>query len=82
MSGEKKMTRLEQIVLHAQKLPESLQEEVLDFVEYLEVKVLSRQPNLSDKDWSDFSLTSALTGIEESVQYTLSDLKEKEPLEK
>jgi len=41
------------------ELPEPLQREVLDFVEYLACKQVKE-----DSDWSVFSLTSALRGLE------------------
>jgi len=36
------MTTLEQIILHSQKLPETLQNEILDFTTFLEAKYLSQ----------------------------------------
>lgn len=73
------MTHLEQILLHTQKLPEALQKEVLDFVEYLEVKNLgSQQEVLSDKDWMALSISGAMKGMEdEDMGYSLQDLKER-----
>ncbi len=65
------------------QLPEPLQSEVLDFVEFLLSKVEHAQQNdqiedLSDVDWSNFSLTMAMRGMEEEEgpEYTLDDLKE------
>lgn len=65
------MTIAEKIVKHVQSLPESLQAEVLDFVEYLETK--------KDKsEWSAFSLSNAMRGMEnENSPYSLNDLKER-----
>lgn len=73
------MTHLEQILLHTQKLPEGLQKEVLDFVEYLEIKNLGQQvQDLSDKDWTGLSLAGAMQGIEdEDAVYRVEDLKER-----
>lgn len=62
----------EQIQQHVQKLPVSVQAEVLDFVEYLVAKVRSGE----DRDWSDLSLTFALHGMEDEAtpRYTAADL--------
>jgi hypothetical protein len=55
------------------KLPESLQEEMLDYLEFLLVKA-QRENN----DWSSLALASALRGMQnEPDLYTLSDLKVK-----
>ena len=76
MSGLDKgaaVTVTEQIIKHIQSLPESLQAEVLDFVEYLEAKV-----EKGETDWTSYSLSSAMRGMEdETLPYTVSDLKEK-----
>jgi hypothetical protein len=58
------------------KLPEPLQNEVLDFAEYL-VKKFDHQERQDDKEWVNLSLQHALRGIEdESLPcYDLSDLK-------
>ena len=54
-------------------LPEAKQVEVLDFVEYLR----SRQALTEDKEWADFSLASAMRGMEdETTQYTVEDIRE------
>lgn len=51
-------------------MPESKKAEVLDFVECLKTKA-------EDKDWSVFSLSSAMRGMgDESTLYSLADLKE------
>ncbi len=63
-------------------LPEPLQSEVLNFVEFLLTKV---EPDLhsdlqvhEDQGWFDLSLTMAMRGIEDEKDptYTLADLKE------
>lgn len=66
------MSVAEKIVEHVKVLPESVQTQVLEFVEFLEVK------NLKDNaDWSRLSLDSAMRGIEgESSPYSEADLKE------
>ncbi len=68
----------EKILKHVQDLPESLKEEVLDFVEYLELKKKKPTMEKEEKDWSDFSLSNAMRGIEnEDTPYSVNDLKEK-----
>jgi len=62
----------QQIMQYIRVLPPSLQEEVLDFVRYLLVK-LERQ---EQHEWEKFSLTSAMQGMEdEESPYTQDDLK-------
>lgn len=68
------MTLTEQIVQHLQTLPEPLKAEVLDFVEYLEVK---SKKNEEEMDWSALSLSFAMRGMENAhTPYTIGDLKE------
>lgn len=67
------MSLTETIIKHIQTLPESKQVEILDFVEYLRSKVEKQEM----KDWTDFSLSSAMRGMEdEQTSYSLNDLKE------
>ncbi len=62
----------EQIQQYVQELPRSLQEEVLDFVQYLLMKAEQQEK----REWSTLSLSSALRGMEnEESLYTLADLK-------
>ena len=73
------MTVTESIQQYVQKLPTSLQMEVLDFVKYLLFK--KEQEVLSDQDdsvWSNLSLELAMRGMEnEDVPaYTREDLQE------
>lgn len=64
---------VETIIKLIQTLPESKQIEIFDFVEYLRSKVEKQEI----KDWTDFSLSSAMRGIEdEETPYSLNDLKE------
>ncbi len=58
---------------HVQRLPASVQAEVLDFVEYLVAKVMQRDGD----DWSILSLAFAMRGLEseETPVYTSDDLK-------
>ncbi len=70
------MTTAQAILEHLRSLPDSAQQEVLDFVKFLE----SRRAELAqeeDATWSDISLASAMRGMEdEETPYTLADLKE------
>jgi len=50
------MTTLEQIILHSQKLPETLQKEVLDFIMFLEEKYLSQTTQMDTDDQVDHSV--------------------------
>ena len=64
------MSLEEKIIKEIRDLPESKKAEVLDFVEYLKTKA-------DDKDWSVFSLSSAMRGMEgEDSPYSLGDLRE------
>ncbi len=77
VKGRNNMTVTEKILQHIQGLPESLQAEVLDFIEYLESKKIVTKNDEENRDWSILSLSSALRGMEnESSLYTVSDLKE------
>lgn len=56
------MTTVEKILDHLKSMPESAQAEVLDFVEYLRSK---ESRNGEDYEWTQYSLDSAMRGIEE-----------------
>jgi len=60
---------------HVQRLPPTSQAEVLDFVEYL----LEKAARGEARGHSEFSLTSAMRGMEDddSPHFTAADLKEK-----
>ena len=73
------MTTLESIQQYAQMLPDSLQREVLDFVRFLLFKrEQETTPEQDEIEWSNFSLTSAMRGLEDedTPVYTTEDLKE------
>jgi hypothetical protein len=57
---------------HVQHLPEPLQKEVLNFVEYL-----IRKPQREDDEWAEWSLRMAVSGLEEEIwpEYTDADFK-------
>ena len=66
------MTLDEKIHQYVQKLPQSLQEELLDYVEYLVMKAEQQEK----QDWVSFSRSSALRDMEdESALYDVSDVK-------
>ena len=73
------MTIVEQIHLQVQTLPENFQREALHFVEFLALKTRQgEEGSEEDQEWSDFSLTMAMRGMEEEegAEYSLEDLKE------
>ena len=62
----------EKISESVRKLPPSLQQELLDFVDFLLTKAERRET----RAWNDFSITSAMRGMEdEEPLYTLEDVK-------
>lgn len=59
----------EKIISQVHELPEIKKAEVLEFINYLRTKN-------NDKDWSAFSLSSAMHGMEaEDSIYSLDDIK-------
>ncbi len=63
----------DRIIEKIKSLPEEKQTEVLDFVDFLEKRIKEEE----NRDWSKFSLESAMRGMEdEEPLYTLNDLKE------
>jgi len=71
------MTIVEEIIEHLKSMPEGAQAEVLDFVEYLKIKKPRERTKRADYERSQFSLKSALKGIEEEPSpYRSEDLKE------
>ena len=66
------MTLDEKIHQYIQRLPRSFQEELLDYVEYLVMKVEQQE----QQDWDSLSLSSAMGDLEdEPVSYSISDLR-------
>lgn len=71
------MTVTEKIFQHVKTLPESAQSEVLDFVVFLESKNLKHPAKEDETNWSNFSLSQAMHGMEsEPPLYSPEDLKE------
>jgi hypothetical protein len=63
----------EKIQEYIRKLPDSLQEEMLDYLEFLLAKA-----ERENREWSNLSITSAMRGMEDEPDlYTLADLKVK-----
>jgi hypothetical protein len=58
------MSTVEKISLHVRALPEQLQDEVLDFVEFLKSKSELDDEN-DDRGWNEFSLAQAMRGMED-----------------
>jgi hypothetical protein len=66
------MTFDEKIQEYVQKLPYSLQEELLDLVQFLLMKAEQQEK----REWSSLALSSALSDMEdEPALYNLSDLR-------
>ena len=67
------MNLSEKILTTVASLPESKQVEVLDFVEYLKLKMEKEESD----NWDSFSIASAMRGMEnEDSNYSVADLKE------
>lgn len=71
------MVVAERVHQYVQKLPASLQVEVLDFVEYLVSKLERETAQQGELTWSNLSLTLAMRGMEDEDMptYTTADLK-------
>ncbi|MDI6739519.1 MAG: hypothetical protein QME74_04050 [Candidatus Edwardsbacteria bacterium] len=71
------MTIKQAIVQRLVYLPEATQREILDFIEFLEIRQANQTAIREDRDWSLFSLASAMREMEaEESPYTLTDIKE------
>lgn len=57
------MTTVEKITQHVQVLPEPVQQEVLDFVEFLKSRRQIPKDRDEDAVWTELSLTSAMRGM-------------------
>ena len=66
------MTLDEKIHQYVQKLPQSFQEELLDYVEYLVMKAEQQE----QREWESLSISSAMRDLDDdSVSYRLSDVR-------
>ena len=68
----------EQISEKLEKLPVAIQQEVLDFVDFVSERVKHQNVAEEDEQWQDLSLSQAMKGLEDeaSPEYTEADLKE------
>lgn len=67
----------DQISQRVQRLPRALQVEVLNFVDFLLLKVEQKGYQQEVNSWAEFSLGSALRDMEdEPSQYSLTDITE------
>ena len=72
------MNTVEKIIEHLKTMPDSERNEVLDFVEYLKTSARRRKQSETDSQWGQFSLESAMRGIEEEPSpYGIEDMREK-----
>ena len=61
------------IIQYINELPEHEKAEVLDFIDFLK----TRGQRKAFKEWTDFSISSAMRGMEaEDMPYSVDDLKE------
>ncbi|GEM_PF-885099 len=58
------MNTVEKIASQARELPEQLQNEVLDFVEFLKTRSEAMDDRQEDLEWSRFSMMQAIRGME------------------
>jgi len=71
------MNTVERILVHLNTMQEPERNEVLDFVEYLKTSSQRRKRNAEELEWGQFSLKSAMRGIEEEASpYGIEDIKE------
>lgn len=68
---------VEMIHQHVQRLPAPFQTKVLDFVEYLLLKIERGATYRDALAWSDLSLSLAMRGMEDedTPDYSVADLK-------
>lgn len=67
-----------EIVERVQRLPEPLQAEVLDFVEFLLAKASGESGKGENREWMGFSLQSACRDMEDEPElYTDRDLRDR-----
>ena len=72
------MSLPDRITERLKRLPEPVQPEVLDFVEFLETKQERAADARAEEGWSRFSLREALRDSEEEQElYSLDDLRER-----
>lgn len=68
------MTLDQKIYQHVRNLPRPMQEDLLDYVEFLVMKAEQHE----QKDWESLSLSSAMRDMQdEPISYRISDMREK-----
>lgn len=77
-AAEKNSNTISIIVNRLELLPDYAQHEVLDFVEFLRTRQMQYEAGRTeDNSWSNFSLASAMRGMEdEETPYTSTDIIE------
>lgn len=71
------MTITQTIIQHLESLPDSAQQEILDFVQFLEFRRKNSNLKKENMAWSNLSLSSAMRGMEdEETPYRLADIEE------
>ena len=72
------MTTGDRIQQYLQRLPKRLQDEVLDFVEFLLAKAELKDAARDENEWSSISLSFAMREMEDEAtpEYSESDLRE------
>jgi hypothetical protein len=71
-AGEQSMALDEKVFQYVQRLPRSLQEELLNFIQYLLVKTEQQEK----QEWGVLSLSSAMRDMEdEPALYSMADIK-------
>lgn len=59
------------------KLSKEKQEQVINFIDFLSSRSIDMELHNEDLDWSKFSLSQAMMGMEDEISlYSLDDLKE------
>jgi len=71
----------ERIQERVRQLPQSLQVEVLDFIEYLLVKTERESLSREDREWAALYIAAAMHGIEDEDKpaYTIDWLMQEQP---
>jgi hypothetical protein len=65
------------ILAKLSKLSKEKQEQVINFIDFLSSKSIDMELHNEDLDWSKFSLSQAMMGMEDEISlYSLDDLKE------
>lgn len=72
------MNGVENINSLLEGLPPAYRAEALDFIEFLSKKARHDRDDLSDADWSAFSIENALRDVEDEADiYSEADIKER-----